>query len=93
MRQAEKSTIALHKHHPELIEVWGDVEKSIKVVQPQKAEQPEGLKVKLLPFQQESLYWMRKQEEGVWRGGMLAVSQWIFSFSDDSSLTIKIYAG
>jgi hypothetical protein len=29
--------------------------------------------VTLLPFQQESLYWMRKQEDGVWNGGMLAV--------------------
>jgi DNA repair protein RAD16 len=25
-----------------------------------------------LPFQKESLYWMRKQEEGPWKGGMLA---------------------
>jgi DNA repair protein RAD16 len=28
--------------------------------------------VKLLPFQLESMTWMRKQEEGVWHGGMLA---------------------
>ena len=90
LTRAEKTTIALHKHHPELRDVWGDLEKRVKPVTPDKAEQPQELKILLLPFQQESLYWMRKQEEGVWRGGMLAVSQWIFSFSDDSSLTIKI---
>ena len=71
--QAEKSTIALHKQHEELKNVWGDLENSIPIVIPQKAEQPANLKVTLLPFQQESLYWMRKQEQGVWRGGMLAV--------------------
>lgn len=31
-----------------------------------------SLKLNLLPFQKESLYWMKKQEEGVWKGGMLA---------------------
>lgn len=31
-----------------------------------------ALKLTLLPFQKESLFWMRKQEEGVWKGGMLA---------------------
>lgn len=71
--QAEKSTIALRKQHPELKDVWGDLEKSIPIVVPQKAEQPANLKVTLLPFQQESLFWMRKQEQGVWHGGMLAV--------------------
>jgi hypothetical protein len=39
----------------------------------EKASQPSGLKVKLLPFQQESLFWMRKQEKySEWKGGMLA---------------------
>ncbi|KAG1775703.1 SNF2 family N-terminal domain-containing protein [Suillus placidus] len=49
---AEKFSLALKKHHPELKDVWGDVT--------------------LLPFQQESLFWMRKQEQGIWHGGMLA---------------------
>ncbi|OCF37035.1 hypothetical protein I316_00939 [Kwoniella heveanensis BCC8398] len=31
-----------------------------------------SLKLTLLPFQKESLYWMKKQEEGPWKGGMLA---------------------
>ncbi|TDL29103.1 hypothetical protein BD410DRAFT_710839 [Rickenella mellea] len=69
---AEKSTVALHKHHPELRDVWGDLEAKIEIVVPQKAEQPADLRIPLLPFQLESLYWMRKQEEGIWRGGMLA---------------------
>ncbi|KAI0637648.1 SNF2 family N-terminal domain-containing protein [Trametes polyzona] len=69
---AEKSTIALHKYHPELQDVWGDLERKIEVVVPQKAEQPSNLKVRLLPFQLESLHWMKEQEKGVWSGGMLA---------------------
>ncbi|EGO01461.1 hypothetical protein SERLA73DRAFT_176736 [Serpula lacrymans var. lacrymans S7.3] len=69
---AEKSTIALRKHHPELKDVWGDLEASIPIIVPQKAEQPATLKVTLLPFQKESLFWMRKQEKGIWKGGMLA---------------------
>lgn len=46
----------------------------VGVVEPQKAEQPLGLKAVLLPFQQESLYWMRNQEFGQYAGGLLAVS-------------------
>ena len=71
--QLEKNAIALKRHHPELEDVWGDLEKGVAVVVPQKADPPAGLKVTLLPFQQESLFWMRKQEKGVWKGGMLAV--------------------
>ncbi|KAJ7087303.1 DNA repair protein rad16 [Mycena belliarum] len=69
---AEKSTIALHKHHPELRDVWGDLAEKIPVVVPTKADQPSNLKLNLLPFQQESLFWMKKQEAGIWNGGMLA---------------------
>ncbi|KAF8508824.1 SNF2 family N-terminal domain-containing protein [Gautieria morchelliformis] len=69
---AEKTTIALFKYHPELKTVWGDVEESIPITVPQEDMQPAGLKLSLLPFQRESLYWMKKQEKGVWAGGMLA---------------------
>ncbi|KAI0772507.1 SNF2 family N-terminal domain-containing protein [Trametes elegans] len=72
LTHAEKATIALRKNHPELRDVWGDLERGIEIVVPTKAEQPEGLKVRLLPFQLESLFWMREQEKGIWRGGMLA---------------------
>ncbi|KAI0676710.1 SNF2 family N-terminal domain-containing protein [Trametes maxima] len=69
---AEKSTVALHKYHPDLKDVWGDLERDIQVVVPKKAEQPSNLKVRLLPFQLESLYWMKEQEKSIWHGGMLA---------------------
>ncbi|KAJ3505689.1 hypothetical protein NLJ89_g7288 [Agrocybe chaxingu] len=72
LTHAEKTTVALHRNHPELRDVWGDLEKGIPIVEPKKAEQPKNLKVTLLPFQQESLYWMRNQERGIWHGGMLA---------------------
>jgi len=71
--QAERTTISLHRSHPELKNVWGDLKKEIPIVHPQKAAQPTNLKLTLLPFQLESLYWMKKQEQGLWRGGMLAV--------------------
>ncbi|KAI9511285.1 SNF2 family N-terminal domain-containing protein [Russula earlei] len=72
LTHAEKSTIQLHKHHHELRDAWGDIEATVEIVEPQKAEQPSGLKVTLLPFQQESLYWMRNQEFGQYAGGLLA---------------------
>ncbi|TFL01722.1 SNF2 family N-terminal domain-containing protein [Pterulicium gracile] len=72
LTHAEKTTIALQKHHPELKDVWGDLEAKIQIITPVEAEQPKELKVTLLPFQRESLSWMREQEKGVWRGGMLA---------------------
>lgn len=83
MMKAEKTTIALHKEHPELKDVWGDLEESIPIIVPTKAEQPASLKLTLLPFQRESLYWMRKQEQGVWRGGMLAVRASSYTSSID----------
>ncbi|KAH9938679.1 SNF2 family N-terminal domain-containing protein [Fomitopsis serialis] len=69
---AEKSTIALQVHHPELKDVWGNLERRVAIVEPKKAKPPAGIKVTLLPFQEESLYWMREQEKGEWKGGMLA---------------------
>ncbi|KAJ7163829.1 SNF2 family N-terminal domain-containing protein [Mycena crocata] len=72
LTHAEKSTIALRKHHPELKDVWGDLAANIPIVVPTKADQPANLKLTLLPFQRESLFWMKKQEAGIWNGGMLA---------------------
>ncbi|KAF5371952.1 hypothetical protein D9615_008067 [Tricholomella constricta] len=69
---AEKTSLALLRHHPELKDVWGDLEESIPIITPTMAEQPMNLKLTLLPFQRESLFWMRKQEQGIWNGGMLA---------------------
>ncbi|KAL5530755.1 RAD16 [Sanghuangporus sanghuang] len=72
LTHAEKTSIQLKHHHEELRSVWGDLETRIKPVKPLKAEQPEELKIQMLPFQLESLYWMREQEKGEWHGGMLA---------------------
>ncbi|KAG5642615.1 hypothetical protein DXG03_002485 [Asterophora parasitica] len=72
LTHAEKTTLALLRHHSELKGVWGDLEESIPIIKPTMAEQPANLKLTLLPFQRESLFWMRKQEQGVWKGGMLA---------------------
>ena len=71
--QAEKATVALHKHHPELRDVWGDLERQKTIAVPQKADPPPGLKVTLLPFQRESLFWMKKQEKSIWHGGLLSL--------------------
>ncbi|BFZ58946.1 DNA repair protein rad16 [Savitreella phatthalungensis] len=71
MSQYEKTMTTLLKHHPELENVWGDLEhKEVRV--PVKANQPEILTLKLLPFQLEGLYWLRQQEQGEFRGGILA---------------------
>ena len=37
-----------------------------------KAEQPDEMTTPLLPFQLESLYWMKRQEHSAYRGGVLA---------------------
>ncbi|KAG8989917.1 DNA repair protein rad16, partial [Tulasnella sp. 427] len=72
LTHAERTNVLLRVHHPELRDVWGDLERAVKPATPEKAEQPKDLKANLLPFQQESLFWMRKQERGIWKGGCLA---------------------
>jgi len=44
----------------------------LEVRKPQKAIQPDGLTIKLLPFQLEGVDWLIKQEKSGWKGGMLA---------------------
>lgn len=72
LNQFEKNQIALWEYHPELETVWGDLEADIPIVAPVQMPAPDGLRLSLLPFQRESLYWMKEQEKGVWKGGMLA---------------------
>lgn len=60
------------QHHPELDNVWGDLQAKVTPVKPVAMDAHPSLKLQLLPFQKESLYWMKKQEEGQWKGGMLA---------------------
>jgi DNA repair protein RAD16 len=63
----------------------------MEIVQPIIAEQPSRLRATLLPFQKESLYWMRKQEFGPYAGGLLAVSilQRVVMFSSDGAYRTK----
>ncbi|KAL7424895.1 DNA repair protein rad16 [Cryptotrichosporon argae] len=72
LTQGEKNYIRLSLHHKELVDVWGDLAAKIEPIKPVPMEAHPSLKLTLLPFQKESLYWMKKQEEGVWAGGMLA---------------------
>ncbi|GJJ07738.1 hypothetical protein Clacol_001943 [Clathrus columnatus] len=72
LTHAERTALALNRHHPELKNVWGDLKDNIPITVPIKDSQPEGLKLSLLPFQLESLYWMKKQEKSIWFGGLLA---------------------
>lgn len=66
----QRNQTALERHHPELVNVWGDLTKKVEVVKPTKAIQPPGLSLTLLPFQLEGLFWMKAQEAGPWSGGM-----------------------
>lgn len=72
LSHSEKNSLALQEHHPELVDVWGDLDNPPPKPEPKKAEQPANLKAVLLPFQRESLHWMRKQEKTEWKGGILA---------------------
>ncbi|KAH6896485.1 DNA repair protein rad16 [Coprinopsis sp. MPI-PUGE-AT-0042] len=72
LSHSEKNSLALQEHHPELVGVWGDLDNPPPKPEPKKAEQPANLKAVLLPFQRESLHWMRKQETTEWKGGILA---------------------
>ncbi|KAF9099278.1 DNA repair protein rad16 [Mortierella sp. GBA35] len=71
MTWMEKVNLQLIEHHPELGTVWDELDK-IGVIAPELADQPEGLKLTLLPFQREGLAWMRKQENTLFKGGILA---------------------
>jgi DNA repair protein RAD16 len=62
----------LELYHPQLRNFWDRLREDVAVIKPTKAVQPDGLSLKLLPFQLEGLDWMRKQEAGDWKGGILA---------------------
>lgn len=65
-----KTQLALETHHPELVDCWAKLEKNMEVFKPEPVEQPDGLSLKLLPFQLEGLNWMKKQEAREWKGGL-----------------------
>lgn len=68
----QKTVASLSQHHPELVDCWTRLSEQKGNDKKKKAEQPEGLTCKLLPFQLEGLSWLSGQEKGEWKGGILA---------------------
>ncbi|GMM54275.1 DNA repair protein [Maudiozyma humilis] len=67
----ERNTKRLYENHPELINVFPDLKNAPPYVA-QRAPQPNGMSIRLLPFQLEGLHWLLAQEEGKYGGGVLA---------------------
>jgi DNA repair protein RAD16 len=67
----DRMTAKLFEFHPDLIDVFQNLDSAEKII-PERAEQPEGMTVQLLPFQLEGLNWLLKQEESIYNGGILA---------------------
>lgn len=69
---AIRTTRKLLAHHPELADVWEQLDNAIQApVKP--VEQPKKLQLSLLPFQRLGVGWMRQQEEiNDFKGGILA---------------------
>ena len=64
---------AREEQHPELLEIWD----TLDGLQPDESvhllnEQPPGLNVQLLKFQLDGLNWMRRQEQSMFKGGILS---------------------
>ncbi|KAJ1949105.1 DNA repair protein rad16, partial [Linderina pennispora] len=59
----------LFLHHPQLKSAWKSLPGPPEM---QMVEQPPNLKIRLLPFQREGVWWMARQEGTQFRGGVLA---------------------
>lgn len=66
-----RTTNKLYEQHPELKDVFPYLQ-SLDKIKVERAEQPEGMNIRLLPFQLEGLNWLLKQEDGEFGGGVLA---------------------
>lgn len=64
-------TNKLYDNHPELKDVFPYLQLMAKI-KVERAQQPEGMNVRLLPFQLEGLNWLLKQEDSEFGGGILA---------------------
>lgn len=64
-------TNKLYDQHPHLKDVFPYLQ-SVEKIEVKRVTQPPGMNIKLLPFQQEGLNWLRKQEDGEFAGGILA---------------------
>ncbi|EPS43083.1 hypothetical protein H072_2881 [Dactylellina haptotyla CBS 200.50] len=71
MTRAERERSDLYKAHPYLENVWDDL-KNTETIPVEKAPQPDGLTLTMLPFQLEGLNWLKKQEVTRFNGGILA---------------------
>ncbi|KAH3682348.1 hypothetical protein WICPIJ_006687 [Wickerhamomyces pijperi] len=67
----ERMTNKLYEFHPDLKDVFSNLKTSEKI-KPERAPQPEHMQLQLLPFQQEGLNWLVKQEASIYNGGILA---------------------
>lgn len=67
----ERNTQRMFQHHPELADVFNRLRETPRA-KPVRAPQPDGMKVRLLPFQQEGLHWLVQQENGKYNGGVLS---------------------
>ncbi|KAK6497778.1 DNA repair protein rad16 [Arthrobotrys musiformis] len=71
LSRAERERAQLYAAHPYLEHIWTELGKC-DPIPTQKAEQPEGLSLTMLPFQLEGLNWLKKQERTRFHGGILA---------------------
>lgn len=67
----ERNTQRMFEHHPELAGVFPGLEAKQRA-KPVRAAQPDGMAVKLLPFQLEGLHWLVNQEQSQYNGGVLS---------------------
>ncbi|SCW01284.1 LAFE_0D09186g1_1 [Lachancea fermentati] len=67
----ERNTARLFENHPYLKEVFPELAAAPKY-EPERSKQPDGLTIKLLPFQLEGLHWLISQEDSIYNGGVLA---------------------
>ncbi|CAR27425.1 ZYRO0C16544p [Zygosaccharomyces rouxii] len=67
----DRNTEKLYQQHPHLRSVFPELQNAV-IPSPERANQPPGMKVRLLPFQLEGLLWLKRQEEGKYRGGVLS---------------------
>lgn len=67
----ERATQRMFQHHPELADVFRRLRDTPRA-KPVQARQPDGMCVKLLPFQLEGLHWLVQQENSKYNGGVLS---------------------
>ncbi|SCV04372.1 LANO_0G09802g1_1 [Lachancea nothofagi CBS 11611] len=67
----ERNTARLYENHPELKTVFTKLADA-PVYKANRAPQPTGMTIRLLPFQLEGLHWLITQEQGIYNGGVLA---------------------